>query len=708
MLLRFLFGCSFALSLCTSAFGQDLRDVILSSQHNHTRFETTPAEHVMEFRAYTASFDLNDDDNGDGIADQLGVPAWVSYQLNEGDPSGRDERPDDWIAIPNLPSPMVSPVDDTYKGSGYSRGHACMRSHAQRLGTDANYNTYCVINAMPQLQDLNGGHWLSLEHMCSLWANKYGKIWVTCGPVFLEGESIQTIGDYGEPTAAIPDAFYKIVARENPDDAEKPLVLAFVYPHDPELDDSSLRVDHKPFLVSVRAIEELTGLDFFSNLPDVVQNEIESQAGTELWELDLNRSLRRMLRRFRVGGQVDRDLLDNLIQSNASGTISEEDDLSDFEDLVPTNPRSTRRASGNDRTNQSTQEQRILQLEEKIQELEDRLKKIEGNQPTDFAIRKPNSLRERILSSRRNLETLDRRDAEDLEVEAQAETIQIGTYNLELLGKNRKKFQRTARPKRSDADLQEIVDRIVVELDLEIVVFQEINTASENWQTLKTKLASHGYEFFEGTTSEREQYVVLAWDADEIAVDNDTLQELPVRTGISLSNGCNASGLRKPVAGYFKAGEFDFWVVGVHLKSRVGGYCANRVREAQCQELIAETDALIEEVGDRDIIIAGDFNNRIGHFSLKPFEAADFILQTKYLKTGSAVGSYVKDNKPHESDDLIDHIAIRYYDTREVVPNSTYVYNLGSRSKGIDYVMRQSDHVPVWTSFSTVADLDDE
>ena len=68
----------------------------------------------MEFRAYTASFDLEDDDDGDGATEKLGIPNWVSYQLNGGSPTGSDERPNDWIAIPNLPAPVESPTDDSY------------------------------------------------------------------------------------------------------------------------------------------------------------------------------------------------------------------------------------------------------------------------------------------------------------------------------------------------------------------------------------------------------------------------------------------------------------------------------------------------------------------------------------------------------------------------------------------------------------------
>lgn len=63
----------------------------------------------------------------------------------------------------------------------------------------------------------------------------------------------------------------------------RPDVLAFLYPNDASLDDSSLQADHTPFLVAVKDIEELTGLNFFSALSAADQAAIESHAATQLW-----------------------------------------------------------------------------------------------------------------------------------------------------------------------------------------------------------------------------------------------------------------------------------------------------------------------------------------------------------------------------------------------------------------------------------------
>ena len=284
--------------------------------------------------------------------------------------------------------------------------------------------------------------------------------------------------------------------------------------------------------------------------------------------------------------------------------------------------------------------------------------------------------------------------------------IQIGSYNLELFGSERKPYGGVERGERTDAEINRIAKRIAVTLDLEIVVFEEINTESDEWSKLKEKLAEHGYKFFEGTFSDRKQFVVLAWDADEVTLLDDSAQELNVRDEFDF-DGCHEDGLRKPVAGRFKAGEFDFWVVGVHLKSRSGEQsCNNKVRTAQCEDLVAKIDELTVTSGERDVMLVGDFNEHHDHSTFQPLRDAGFISQMKFLMDGAAKGSYVKNGNLNESDDLIDHVMLRYSETKEVVRWSAFVMPLASRADTKEYIIEQSDHVPVWVSFRTDEDLD--
>jgi predicted extracellular nuclease len=286
--------------------------------------------------------------------------------------------------------------------------------------------------------------------------------------------------------------------------------------------------------------------------------------------------------------------------------------------------------------------------------------------------------------------------------------IQVGSYNLELFGSRRQPYGGMDRGPRTDEEVERIADRIARLLDLEIVVFQEINTESNEWASLKAQLAAQGYQFFEGTTSDRNQFVVLAWDTDEVMLHGEA-QELPVRDAFDFDDGCRETGLRKPVAGQFKAGAFDFWVIGVHLKSRSGTEsCTTHIRVEQCRDLVEQVTRLASSSGERDVLLVGDFNNTLDHESFAPLVDAGFIPQTRFLTNDSANGSYVKNGDLHESDDLIDHVWLRYSETREVVRRSAFVMPLKSRADAKRYIVEQSDHVPIAVSFRIDEDLDDD
>ncbi len=136
--------------------------------------------------------------DADGIA--LGVPDWVAYELRRDErPAGgkSHKRPSRWSTDPELHQRGIAPDDSSYRHSGYSRGHMCMKSHAARMGAAADRETHTVLNACPQMQRMNGGIWLAIENLTGRWANEQGAVWIVTGPVFTEA-SRTWIGDAGE------------------------------------------------------------------------------------------------------------------------------------------------------------------------------------------------------------------------------------------------------------------------------------------------------------------------------------------------------------------------------------------------------------------------------------------------------------------------------------------------------------------------------
>jgi predicted extracellular nuclease len=276
--------------------------------------------------------------------------------------------------------------------------------------------------------------------------------------------------------------------------------------------------------------------------------------------------------------------------------------------------------------------------------------------------------------------------------------IQVGTFNIEWFGTS----DVTKHQHRSPQTVKKIANLIADTLDLEIVVLEEINSESEEFTMLRDALATRGYKLRRIGASGAEQGVVIAFDADQVTLVSDDVKEMDVRSDVDLGGGCKSSNLRLPLYGKFKSGNFDFVLVGVHLKSQLGvntasnpAKCADDIRRAQTQDILAALPSILSDLNDDDVIIAGDFNAPLTDPSLGPlFGPGGFVSLTTTARRASGSGtiSYLK--APHR--EIIDHVLIRLANTTEWSSRSTFIFkpvNLNNHLKNF------SDHAPVWSSF---------
>ena len=119
-------------------------------------------------------------------------------------------------------------------------------------------------NICPQDHNLNTGRWNDLENKCRTWARKYNKVYVACGPVY-QGKRNEYIG---KRRVKVPDAFFKVILIN---DTRKQAALGFYF------ENKECTLPLKEYLLSVDEIEKLTGLDFFSALPDDLENRLEKE-----------------------------------------------------------------------------------------------------------------------------------------------------------------------------------------------------------------------------------------------------------------------------------------------------------------------------------------------------------------------------------------------------------------------------------------------
>ena len=141
---------------------------------------------------------------------------------------------------------------------------------ATRYGAQAQRETFLLTNICPQRPNLNQQVWRHLEDLvANTYANKLEEIWVVTGPVFDEQRELLASG------IEIPDAFYQIILDEY---AGRYRALAFIIEQD-----VGSRVPLERFLVSVDSVEYVTGIDFFHELRDDLENALEAVTPKTLW-----------------------------------------------------------------------------------------------------------------------------------------------------------------------------------------------------------------------------------------------------------------------------------------------------------------------------------------------------------------------------------------------------------------------------------------
>ena len=127
--------------------------------------------------------------------------------------------------------------------------------------------SFLLTNMAPQRHGLNAGRWAGLESAVRDLARSRGTVWLFTGSIFIGNNPINEIGP---DKVAVPTHFYKVILCVHPNGDKE--MFAFIMPNIPKLQTGLAR-----FVVSVDLVEQLTGLDFFSALPQAEQGMLESQ-----------------------------------------------------------------------------------------------------------------------------------------------------------------------------------------------------------------------------------------------------------------------------------------------------------------------------------------------------------------------------------------------------------------------------------------------
>jgi len=197
-------------------------------------------------------------------------PRWVAWELTAEETRGKVSRSGvDFKADDQVPEQYQVASWD-YNGGHYGRGHMCPAGDmkwSQQAMQDCHYMT----NICPQTAELNKTWWEHLERACRSWARQDGSVQIVCGPVFSDNPK-----RFGKKhRMAVPKGFYKVVLSLK---EGKEKAIGFYYTNDdaPQPMEDAVR--------SVDDIEQLTGIDFFSSLPDEQEDRLEAMTDLRSWD----------------------------------------------------------------------------------------------------------------------------------------------------------------------------------------------------------------------------------------------------------------------------------------------------------------------------------------------------------------------------------------------------------------------------------------
>ena len=203
------------------------------------------------------------------------VARWVAYPLNNA-LRGSGSRTDAWALDPLLPANRQPIVTSTFQG-GWTRGHQI--PSADRLNTNANMATFYGTNMTPQDYNFNGEIWARLEGTVRSWASKSDTLYVVTGCV-VDG-STQTATDVAGKRITVPTAYYKAVLSLNKSASAHSgymgCAVYLLHTHNPN---ETVARNHSS-VMSIRELEQKTGVNFFVNLPGAVGAEVAEAIETE-------------------------------------------------------------------------------------------------------------------------------------------------------------------------------------------------------------------------------------------------------------------------------------------------------------------------------------------------------------------------------------------------------------------------------------------
>ncbi|MFM2133976.1 MAG: hypothetical protein RL156_1257 [Bacteroidota bacterium] len=200
----------------------------------------------------------------------LNVANWVSWNEDSAW-YGPAQRCDCFGHDILLPATCTRIIDSYYSGSGYDRGHIAGSECRTRNDSD-NKATFYYTNIFPQTPDLNRETWYSLERYCDSLSTQANKtLYIIAGGVYKTKNRLKNV-------ITIPDSCWKVVVVTDRGCRRAAIskntrAIAVMMNNGTY---TSANNNWELYRTTVRNIEQQTGYNLLSALPQDVQDALET------------------------------------------------------------------------------------------------------------------------------------------------------------------------------------------------------------------------------------------------------------------------------------------------------------------------------------------------------------------------------------------------------------------------------------------------
>jgi DNA/RNA endonuclease G (NUC1) len=230
--------------------------------------ELQPNNYLMEKPEFALSYNRD-----------KGTPNWVSWHLDT-TWVGSLVRVDTFRPDPAVLPDWYRVLHTDYQSSGFDRGHMVPNADRDKeTSMPINQATFLMTNMIPQTPDNNQGPWADMENdlRALIPANE---MYIVAGPAGIGGTgSAGFMTTLAGGKITVPSTTWKcalVLASAGGDDLSRVTgatrTICVIMPNIQGIRNN----DWQTYLTSVDAVEQLSGYDLFSNLPNAVENAVES------------------------------------------------------------------------------------------------------------------------------------------------------------------------------------------------------------------------------------------------------------------------------------------------------------------------------------------------------------------------------------------------------------------------------------------------